>query len=80
MTLTLSVGILITSFIMLKGIFNKITTYMGLLTGILGTATVAVSLFVDTSIITIITSVMTILLCMEIQGELSLNWEFGRVK
>jgi hypothetical protein len=79
MTLNFSVGILITGFVILKGIFNKITAYMGLLTGILGTAAVAGSFSVDTSIITIITSVMTTLLLMEIQGVLTLNWQPGRV-
>jgi hypothetical protein len=33
---TLSIGILLTSFVMLKGVFNKTTAYLGLATGILG--------------------------------------------
>jgi len=33
---TLSSGILLTSFVMLRGAFNKITAYLGLATGILG--------------------------------------------
>ena len=44
---------------MLKGIFNKITAYLGLITGILGVAAVAGSFFVNTSIVTIIASVLT---------------------
>ena len=35
---TLSFGILVTGFVMLRGIFNKITAYLGLATGILGFA------------------------------------------
>jgi hypothetical protein len=33
---TLSFGILVTGFVMLRGVFNKITAYLGLATGILG--------------------------------------------
>jgi len=33
---TLSFGILLTGFVMLRGAFNKITAYLGLATGILG--------------------------------------------
>jgi hypothetical protein len=35
---TLSFGILVTGFVMLRGVFNKITAYLGLATGILGIA------------------------------------------
>jgi hypothetical protein len=35
---TLSFGIFVTGFVMLRGIFNKITAYLGLATGILGFA------------------------------------------
>lgn len=35
---TLSFGILVTGFVMLRGIFNKITAYLRLATGILGFA------------------------------------------
>lgn len=38
---TLSFGILITGLVMLKGIFNKITAYLGVITGMLGIAAVA---------------------------------------
>jgi predicted Abi (CAAX) family protease len=38
---TLSFGILITGLVMLKGIFNRITAYLGLATGITGIATLA---------------------------------------
>jgi len=33
---TLSFGILVIGFVMLKGVFNRITAYLGLATGILG--------------------------------------------
>ena len=58
-TLTLSVGILLTGLVMLKGIFRKSTAYLGVVTGVLGIAAVAGSLFVDTTSVTIIASVMT---------------------
>jgi hypothetical protein len=38
---TLSFGILIIGFVMLKGVFNKITAWLGILTGVLGMAAVA---------------------------------------
>lgn len=38
---TLSLGILIISVVMLRGVFNRFTAYMGILTGILGFAAVA---------------------------------------
>ncbi len=44
-TLTLSVGILMTGFVMLKGIFNKTTAYTGVATGFLGSVSVASSFF-----------------------------------
>lgn len=58
--LTLSLGILITGLVMLKGIFNKITAYLGLITGMLGIVSVVGPLFVSTlSVTIIITSVLT---------------------
>jgi hypothetical protein len=61
-TLTLSVGILITGLVMLKGIFGKSTAYLGLVTGILGIVAVVGSFFTTAlSITTIITSVLTTL-------------------
>lgn len=38
---TLSFGFLVIGFVMLKGVFNKVTAYLGILTGILGIAAVA---------------------------------------
>jgi hypothetical protein len=38
---TLSFGILIIGFVMLRGVFNKITAYLGLATGILGVASLS---------------------------------------
>jgi hypothetical protein len=61
-TLTLSVGILITGLVMLKGIFRKSTANLGLVTGLLGIVAVVGSFFTSAlSITTIITSVLTTL-------------------
>jgi hypothetical protein len=57
--LTLSLGILLTGFVMLKGIFNKITAYLGLLTGISGIIAVAGPLF--TSALSVATYINAIL-------------------
>ena len=46
-TLTLSVGILLTGVVMLKGIFSKGTAYLGLVTGILGVVAVVGPFFVS---------------------------------
>lgn len=45
LTLTLSVGILLTGLVMLKGIFSKIAAYVGVLTGVLGIVSVTNSFF-----------------------------------
>jgi len=58
-SLTLAIGIFITGLVMLKGIFNKGTAYLGLVTGILGIAAVAGSFFISTSFVTIIASALT---------------------
>ena len=60
-TLTLSVGILMTGLVMLKGIFDKMTAYVGIATGILGTVSVASSFFADSlsSVTIILASVLT---------------------
>ena len=59
-TLTLSLRILMTGLVMLKGIFSKSTAYLGLVTGSLGIVAVAGPLFVSAlSITIIITSVLT---------------------
>lgn len=61
-TLTLSVGILIASLVMRKGVFNKFTAYTGLATGILGVIAVAGSFFTNVlDITTILASVLTLL-------------------
>ena len=55
-----AVGILMTSLVMLKGIFSKSTAYLGLVTGILGIVSVAGSPFVSfLSVAVIVTSVLT---------------------
>jgi Domain of unknown function (DUF4386) len=57
---TLSVGILMISLVMLKGIFGKITAYVGLATGILGIVSVAGPFFVSTlGVAIIVASVLT---------------------
>jgi hypothetical protein len=38
---TLSFGILVIGFVMLRGVFNKITAYLGLATGVLGIVSLA---------------------------------------
>jgi hypothetical protein len=45
-TLTLSIGILITGVVMLRGVFGRGTAYLGLSTGVMGSIAVLSSLFV----------------------------------
>ena len=45
--LTLSSGILLIGFVMLKGVFNKMTAYLGLLTGLSGIVAVVGPLFIS---------------------------------
>jgi hypothetical protein len=55
-----SLGILTISIVMLKGTFSKATAYLGVVTGILGVASVVGPLFISTlSLVVIITSVLT---------------------
>jgi hypothetical protein len=59
-TLTLAVGILMTGFVMLKGVFTKSTAYLGLVTGILGIVSVVGPFFVSAlSAAIIVTSILT---------------------
>jgi hypothetical protein len=59
-TLTLSVGILITGAVMLKGAFSRTAAYLGLITGILGLVAVVGPYFVNAlSMVIIITSILT---------------------
>ena len=59
-TLVLAVGILMTGFVMLKGIFSKSTAYLGLATGILGIVSVVGPFFASALGVTIIvTSILT---------------------
>jgi hypothetical protein len=59
-TLTLSIGILMIGFVMLKGIFSKTTAYLALVTGILGIVAVVGPFFVSAlSATIIIASVLT---------------------
>ena len=59
-TLTLSIGILITGLVMLKGIFSKSVAYLGMATGILGIVAVVGPFFVNSlSVTIIIASVLT---------------------
>jgi hypothetical protein len=58
---TLSMGILLASLVMLKGIFSKSTAYLGLVTGILGIIAVASSFFASpvSGVAIIMASVLT---------------------
>ena len=60
-TLTLSVGILLTGLVMLKGIFSKSTAYLAVATGIFGVAAVASSFFASSvsSVSIILASILT---------------------
>jgi hypothetical protein len=59
-TLTLSVGILMTGLVMLKGIFSKSTAYLGMVTGIVGIVAVVGPFPVSAlSVIIILASVLT---------------------
>ena len=59
-TLTLSIGILITGLVMLKGIFSRSTAYLGLATGFFGIVAVAGPFLTSTLDVTIlIASVLT---------------------
>ncbi len=53
-TLTLSVGIFMIGFVMLKGIFSKRTAYLGLVTGVLGIVAVVGPFFLSALSLTII--------------------------
>jgi hypothetical protein len=70
-TLVLAAGILITGFVMLKGIFGKSTAYLGVLTGILGTVSVVGSFFTSALGVTIIvTSLLTTVWALFVGYEL----------
>jgi hypothetical protein len=61
-TLTLALGILIAGLVMLKGVFSKITAYLGLATGIFGIIAVAGSFFTRAlDFATILASLFTLL-------------------
>jgi hypothetical protein len=53
-TLVLAIGILMTGFVMLNGIFGKSIAYLGLATGILGVVSVVGPFFVSALSVTII--------------------------
>jgi len=70
-SLTLSIGILITGFVMLKGIFNKGIAYLGLVTGILGIVSVVGPVFISVlSGAIILTSVLTTIWVMVVAYRL----------
>jgi hypothetical protein len=58
---TLAVGILLTGLVMRRGIFNKSTAYVGVITGVLGVVAVASSFFASSvsTIAILLTSVLT---------------------
>lgn len=59
-SLTLAIGILLTGWVMLQGIFSKSAAYLGLITGILGVVSVVGSFFGDAlSAGIIVTSLLT---------------------
>ena len=59
-SLTLAVGILMTGFVMLKGVFSRSTAYLGVVTGILGVVAVAGPLLISSlSVTIIIASILT---------------------
>ena len=60
-SLTLAIGIFLTGLVMLKGIFSKLTAYLGLATGILGIVAVAGSFFGVLSAMIILVSILTML-------------------
>jgi hypothetical protein len=58
-SLTLAIGILLTSSAMLKGVFSKGTAYLGLVTGILGIVAVAGSFYGFLKALIILVSILT---------------------
>ena len=60
-SLTLAVGILLTGLVMRRGIFNKRTAYLGVITGVLGVVAVTSSFFASSvsTMVIILTSVLT---------------------
>jgi hypothetical protein len=59
-SLTLAVAILLTGFVMLKGIFRRSTAYLGIATGLLGIISVAGSFLVSAmSVAIVVTSLLT---------------------
>lgn len=61
-TLTLSVGILITGLVMLKGMFGKATAYLGIATGVLGILAVVGPIVVSAlSAVIIVASLLTMI-------------------
>jgi hypothetical protein len=58
-SLTLAIGILLTSLVMRKGVFNKSTAYLGLVTGALGIVAVSGSFFGFLQALIILVSVLT---------------------
>jgi hypothetical protein len=72
---TLAVGILVTSLVMLKGVFNKGTAYLGLITGILGIVAVAGSFFGLLKALIILVSILTMVWVLFVGYRL---YRFGR--
>lgn len=59
-SLTLAIGILLTSLVMMMGVFDKKTAYLGLVTGALGIIAVAGSFFGFLQALIILVSILTI--------------------
>jgi hypothetical protein len=55
-----SIGILISGFVMLKGVFSKVTAYLSIVTGVLGIVSVGGAFFIsELGLLVIITSILT---------------------
>ncbi len=67
-TLTLSLGIFITGLVMLRGVFNKSTAWVGLVTGLLGIVAVAGPFIVSALSVTIIFASMGTTLWVMLAG------------
>jgi hypothetical protein len=66
--LVLSVGILVTGLVMLRGIFSTMTAYVGLVTGISGSIAVASAWSIATIIASVLTTVWILLVAFRLYG------------
>jgi|SRR5215469_15254621 len=66
--LVLSLGILVTGLVMLRGIFSKMTAYLGLVTGISGIIAVASASSIAAIIASVLTTVWIVLVAFRLYG------------